>query len=66
MELGGFVMAQQHEPKKSQPRPDKLEPPSRQDVEAELPQAPAHEPLAEPTPVASRRGPGPRIERERE
>ena len=39
----------------------------REDVAAELPQAPAQDPIvAEPTPVDATRGPRPPMERERE
>jgi hypothetical protein len=57
-------MAEQTKPKKSQPTT--REPPKREEIEAELPQAPAQEPLAEPSPVAPTRGPGPRIEKARD
>lgn len=38
--------------------------PEREDVEAELPQAPAKEPLAEPVPVDRARAPRPTVEPE--
>ncbi|HEX5062111.1 MAG TPA: hypothetical protein VFV99_22230 [Kofleriaceae bacterium] len=38
--------------------------PEREDVEAELPQAPAKEPLAEPVPLDGARAPRPTVEAE--
>jgi hypothetical protein len=38
--------------------------PEREDVEAEMPQAPANEPLGEPEPLAGQRGSRPTIEPE--
>ena len=52
---------QKQRPKQSHPDTNKR-PPARAEVEAEVPQPPAHEPLAQPTPVDSTRGPQPRIE----
>ena len=50
--------------KKQKPRQPERE---REDVEAELPQAPARDPIAaEPTPVDATRGPRPPMEPERE
>ena len=49
---------------KQKPRQPERE---REDVEAELPQAPARDPIAtEPTPVDATRGPRPPMEPERE
>lgn len=38
--------------------------PEREDLEAELPQAPAQEPLIEPLAIGGRRGSGPLVEAE--
>jgi hypothetical protein len=54
-------------PKQAKPRKSEgtnQETPEREDVEAELPHAPAKEPLAEPEPLAGQRGPRPTVEPE--
>jgi hypothetical protein len=57
-------MPKQRTPKKSEPTNPHA--PDREDVEAELPQAPAREPLGGPTPIGSERAPRPTIEAEDE
>jgi hypothetical protein len=54
-------------PKPAKPRKSEgtnQQTPEREDVEAEVPQAPAKEPLAEPEPLAGPRSPRPTVEPE--
>jgi hypothetical protein len=60
--VGGIVMPKHVKPRK--PEGTNQQTPEREDVEAEVPQAPAKEPLAEPEPLAGARGPRPTIEPE--
>ena len=39
------------------------EPPSREQIEAEIPQAPARETIPEPEPIGGQRGPKPQVEK---
>lgn len=52
------------QPKPRKPESTNQEAPEREDVEAELPHAPAKEPLGEVEPLAGQRGPRPTIEPE--
>ena len=53
--------------KKSQPpKRDNALPPERREVEAEVPSAPAKDPMAEPSPVDRARSPRPPVEAEPE
>ena len=61
--VGGIVMPKQPKPKKSDDTNQQT--PEREDVEAEVPQAPAKEPMVEPEPLGGgSRAPRPTIEPE--
>jgi hypothetical protein len=53
VDVGGIVMPKQPKPRKSEGTNQQT--PDREDVEAEVPQAPAKEPLGEPEPLAGAR-----------
>jgi hypothetical protein len=57
-------MPEQQRPKKSQDEETNKNKPERHEIEAEIPSAPAKEPVAEPEPIGGTRGPRPQIERE--
>ena len=63
-------MPKAHRPKKSdtkeseKPEVTNPETPDRDDIEAEIPQAPAQDPSAEPTAIGGTRGPRPTVEPE--
>jgi hypothetical protein len=61
VDVGGIVMPKQPKPRKSEGMNQRT--PDREDVDAELPQAPAKEPLGEAEPLAGAR-PRPTIEPE--
>lgn len=54
--------ARKRPPKKSEHVTTNERRPSRRDIEPEVPQAPAKEPIAEPAPIGGTRGPPVQIE----